>query len=83
MKIGDNDKMFKVGDKVVCVDITTDFGTGLPQYLKLNDIYTITYVRKNLIQVEIENGFGYHIKRFKLANQYYRKMKINKINKNL
>jgi len=39
MKIGDNDKMFKVGDKVVCVDITTDFGTGLPQYLKLNDIY--------------------------------------------
>ena len=81
MKIGDNEKMFKNGDKVVCVDITTDFGAGLPQYLKLNDIYTVTYVCKNLIQVETGNGYGYHIKRFKLATQYYRKMKINKINK--
>jgi len=76
--------MFKVGDKVVCVDNYSKDYIYLHNYLKLYKIYTITYVGENSVFVNVNEQDCDHLRpdRFVLLTDY-RKQKINKICSNL
>lgn len=69
---------FKIGEKVVCVDMSPSYVTGLPINLKLHEIYTVAGFNPfdfGLILLEVqtdENIYGsFNNKRFrKLDHQF-------------
>ena len=66
--------MFKVGDKVVCID---NSGSGMR--LNLNNTYIISRVEDDGYIMLVEVGVWYISSRFKLDQKYYRENKLKRI----
>ena len=64
--------MFKVGDKVVCVNNEGDVG------LTMGKIYIITSTHETIVVNDLNEDVGYFEYRF-ISLQEYRKQKIEKI----
>jgi hypothetical protein len=55
--------MFKVGDRVRCIDCEPEYGHKLSP----NSSYTITYISKPYLKLDNDNTKTYEINRFELA----------------
>jgi len=64
--------MFKVGDRVICINNDRLYYNSGEYFLNYNTTYIITEI--SLDSVKIGNiNYDYYASRFKLDNSYYRK----------
>ena len=81
--------MFKIGEKVVCIDDSIGFASGL-KTLKLNEIYTIKSIRSSTgalafkeIEAPLTSSGYYSAHRFRKLDYDFAENILNKIKEEL